>query len=88
MSVLTYKTEDEAIAIANDTDYGLAGYLCSTNMDRAVKVAEKIEAGRITINAFADEPSAPFGGYKQSGLGRENGLMGIEAFLETKAIYQ
>lgn len=88
LSILTYKTEDEAIAIANDTTYGLAGYLSSTNMDHALKVADKIEAGRITINAFSDEPSAPFGGYKQSGLGRENGVMGIEAYLETKAIYR
>ena len=88
LSILTYKTEEEAIAIANDTDYGLAGYLCSTNMDRAIKVAEKIEAGRISINSFSDEPTAPFGGYKQSGLGRENGPMGIEAFLEVKTIYR
>ena len=88
LSILTYKTEDEAIAIANDTSYGLAGYLCSTNMDRAMKVADKIEAGRININAFTDEPSAPFGGYKQSGLGREHGVMGVEAYLETKTIYR
>lgn len=87
LSILTYKTEEEAIEIANDTTYGLAGYLSSTNREHALKVAEKIEAGRITINAFSDEPSAPFGGYKQSGLGRENGVMGIEAYLETKTIY-
>lgn len=87
LSVITYKTEDEAIQIANDTTYGLAGYLCTTNKARAMEFAEKIEAGRITINAFLDEPLAPFGGYKQSGLGRENGVMGIESFLETKTIY-
>lgn len=88
LSVLTYKTEEEAIQMANDTTYGLAGYLCSTNMERAMKIADQVEAGRITINAFSDEPSAPFGGYKQSGLGRENGVMGIEAYLETKTIYK
>ncbi len=88
LSILTYKNEDEALAIANDTTYGLAGYLCSTNMERALQFADQIEAGRITINAFSDEPSAPFGGYKQSGLGRENGLMGVEAYLETKTIYR
>jgi aldehyde dehydrogenase (NAD+) len=88
LSVLTYSNEEEAIAIANDTTYGLAGYLCSTDTERALKVAEKIEAGRITINAFTDEPSAPFGGYKQSGIGRENGVMGIGAYLETKTIYK
>jgi aldehyde dehydrogenase (NAD+) len=87
LSILTYKTEEEAIAIANDTTYGLAGYLSSSNRERALKVADQIEAGRININVFADEPLAPFGGYKQSGLGRENGLMGIESFLETKTIF-
>jgi aldehyde dehydrogenase (NAD+) len=87
LSILTYKTEEEAIAIANETTYGLAGYLSTTNIERGLKVAEKIEAGRITINAFSDEPKAPFGGFKQSGIGRENGLMGVEAYLETKTIY-
>jgi aldehyde dehydrogenase (NAD+) len=87
LSVITYKSEEEAIQIANDTNFGLAGYLSSSNRERAMKVAKKIQAGRITINALTDEPSAPFGGYKQSGLGRENGVMGIEAFLETKTIY-
>jgi aldehyde dehydrogenase (NAD+) len=87
LSILTYKTEQEAIDIANETSYGLAGYISSTNIDRAKKVADQIQAGRITINQFADEPQAPFGGYKQSGLGRENGVMGIDAYLETKSIY-
>lgn len=88
LSILTYKTEEEAIEIANDTTYGLAGYICATDINRAQKIADQIQAGRITINQLADEPRAPFGGYKQSGLGRENGIMGIEAYLETKTIYK
>ncbi len=87
LSVITYKTEEEAIAIANDTTYGLAGYVTSSNPERARKVGDQLQAGRITINQFADESRAPFGGYKQSGLGRENGVMGIEAYMETKTIY-
>lgn len=88
LSILTYKSESEAIEIANDTTYGLAGYICATNLEHAQKIADQIQAGRITINQFADEPKAPFGGYKQSGLGRENGVMGIESYLETKTIYK
>lgn len=87
LSILTYKTEEEALEIANDTTYGLAGYISSTNKERALEIADKIQAGRININMFIDEPLAPFGGYKQSGMGRENGVMGIEAYLETKTIF-
>ncbi len=88
LSIITYKTEAEAIEIANDTTYGLAGYISSTNLEHAQRVADQIQAGRITINQFNDEPRAPFGGYKQSGIGRENGVMGIESYLETKTIYK
>lgn len=87
LSIMTYKNEDEAIEIANDTEYGLAGYISSGNIEHAKQIASRIKAGRITINQFNDEPSAPFGGYKQSGIGRENGVMGIESYLETKSIY-
>jgi aldehyde dehydrogenase (NAD+) len=87
LSIITYKTEAEAIQIANDTTYGLAAYVSSSNKERATKVANQLQAGRVTINTLNDEPTAPFGGYKQSGLGRENGVMGIESFLETKSIY-
>lgn len=88
LSIITYRTDEEALKIANDTQYGLAGYISSTSPQRALKFAEKLQTGRVNINAFVDEPLAPFGGYKQSGLGRENGVMGIESFLETKTIYQ
>jgi aldehyde dehydrogenase (NAD+) len=86
LSVLTYETEAEAIAIANDTTYGLHGYVSGTDLDRARRVASQILAGRVAINGFSDEPMAPFGGFKQSGIGREFGTYGIEAYLEPRAI--
>jgi aldehyde dehydrogenase (NAD+) len=88
LSVLTYKTEEEAIEIANDTMYGLYGYVSGKDMQRANRVASRIVAGRVTINGFRDAMMAPFGGFKQSGIGREFGVYGIEAYLEPKAIFQ
>jgi aldehyde dehydrogenase (NAD+) len=86
LSILPYDNHEEAISIANDTTYGLQGYVFSADMQRALRVAEKIEAGRIQVNTLTHEPLAPFGGVKQSGIGRENGVYGLEAFLEPKAI--
>lgn len=86
MSVLTYKDLDEAIDIANDTKYGLAGYAMGKDKDSLKKIARSIEAGSITINDAAGDPKLPFGGYKQSGFGRESGDYGIEEFLEVKTI--
>jgi aldehyde dehydrogenase (NAD+) len=86
LAVLTYETTEEAIAIANDTTYGLQAYVISADHDRAVRVAQRIEAGRVIINGAPHEPLAPFGGFKQSGIGREYGVFGLETFLETKAI--
>jgi len=86
LSILPYDNEEDAISIANDTTYGLQGYVFSADMQRALHVAEKIEAGRVQVNTLAHEPLAPFGGVKQSGIGRENGVYGLEAFLEPKAI--
>jgi aldehyde dehydrogenase (NAD+) len=83
---LPYGDEEEAISIANDTNYGLQGYVFSADTQRALRVAEKIEAGRVQVNTLTHEPLAPFGGVKQSGIGRENGVYGLEAFLEPKAI--
>ncbi len=80
-----FKTEEEAIRLANDTEFGLAGYLFSRNGDRCIRVAEALECGMIGINTgmFSNEVS-PFGGIKQSGLGREGGKYGIEEYLEIK----
>ena len=86
MSVITYNDLDEAIAIANDTKYGLAGYVYGENLDNLRKVARSVEAGTIEINEAGRKPDLPFGGYKQSGIGRELGDFGIEEFLEVKSI--
>ncbi|MFJ7973639.1 aldehyde dehydrogenase family protein [Psychrobacillus sp. NPDC096389] len=86
MSVITYNNLDEAIEIANDTIYGLAGYVFGNDKEELKKVASNIRAGQIRINNPQSDLSAPFGGFKQSGIGREWGNYGIEEFLEPKAI--
>lgn len=86
LSILTYKTDEEAIEIANDTDYGLSAYISSENIERANTMATQINAGRVAINGFSHDPKAPFGGFKQSGIGREFGVYGLEAYLEPKTI--
>lgn len=86
LSIIPYKTEEEAIEIANDTPYGLAAYISSGNEDRAVKIASNIDAGRVCINGFKHDPMVPFGGFKQSGIGREYGAYGLQAYLEPKSI--
>lgn len=88
LSVITYKTEEEAIEIANDTTYGLQAYVSSSNLERAHKVASQINAGRVQINGISHDPMAPFGGFKQSGIGREFGTIGLEAYLEPRALIQ
>jgi len=86
LSIITYATEEEALTIANDTPYGLQAYILSSNPERARRLASQIDAGRVLINTLAHEPFAPFGGFKQSGIGREYGTFGLEAFLEPKSI--
>jgi len=86
LSIITYATEEEALTIANDTRYGLQAYILSSNPERARRLASCIDAGRVLINTLAHEPLAPFGGFKQSGIGREYGTFGLEAFLEPKSI--
>lgn len=86
LSILTYQTEEEAIEIANDTIYGLHAYVSSSDIARANKIAAQIDAGRVGINTTAHDPLAPFGGFKQSGIGREGGLYGLEEQLEAKVI--
>jgi acyl-CoA reductase-like NAD-dependent aldehyde dehydrogenase len=84
--ILTYDTEEEAIRIANDTIYGLGGGVWSVDQDHAVAVARQIRTGQVDINGGPFNGNAPFGGYKQSGNGRENGRYGLEEFLEFKAM--
>lgn len=86
LSIMSYDTEDEAIGIANDTPFGLAGFVQSKDARRARKVANRIRAGRVYLNGAPFDRSLPFGGYKQSGNGREFGIFGFEEYLEVKAI--
>jgi len=86
LSILPYEDEEQAIQIANDSPYGLAGYVQSTNIVRARKVARRIRAGTVFLNGNNYDPNAPFGGYKQSGNGREWGDFAFEDFLEVKGV--
>ena len=86
LTIIPYKDEDDAVAIANDTPYGLSGYVYSGDINHARKVARRIRAGNIHLNGAGVDAKAPFGGYKQSGNGREWGTLGVEEFLETKAV--
>ena len=86
LSIIAYDDEEHAIAIANDTPYGLQAYVVSADEARALRVATRIDAGRVLVNTLSHEPKAPFGGFKQSGLGREYGVFGLEAYLEPKAV--
>jgi succinate-semialdehyde dehydrogenase/glutarate-semialdehyde dehydrogenase len=85
--ITPFDTEDEAIAAANDTEFGLVSYVYTSDLKRALRVSERLEAGMIGLNqGLVSNPAAPFGGIKQSGLGREGGSVGIDEFLETKYI--
>ena len=84
--IIPYETEEEAIRIANDTPYGLAAYV-QGSQDRARKVARQLRAGMVHINGASGGLGSPFGGYKQSGIGREGGAFGVEEFLEVKGAY-
>jgi len=86
LAIIAYDDEEEAIAIANDTDYGLSAYIATGDLARGARVAARIDSGRVMVNTLTHEPKAPFGGFKQSGLGRENGVLGLEPYLEPKAI--
>jgi aldehyde dehydrogenase (NAD+) len=86
LCVITYETDDDAIEIANDTNYGLHAYVSGTDVQRTRGVASQLLAGRVAINGLLDDQQAPFGGFKYSGVGREFGAFGIEAFLEPRAI--
>ena len=86
LSIIAYDTEEEAIEIANDTIYGLAGGVWSADKDRATRVARQLRTGQVEVNGGSFNLNAPFGGYKQSGLGREAGTFGLEEFLEVKSL--
>jgi aldehyde dehydrogenase (NAD+) len=86
LTMLAYDSEDDAVAQANDTPYGLSGYVQSGNLEHARKVASRLRTGNVHLNGAGPDFGAPFGGYKQSGNGREWGEHGFEEFLETKAV--
>ncbi len=85
--ISVFDTDDEAVAAANDTEYGLVGYVFTESLARALRVSEELETGMVGLNTgLVSNPAAPFGGIKQSGLGREGGALGIEEYLETKYV--
>jgi acyl-CoA reductase-like NAD-dependent aldehyde dehydrogenase len=86
LAIMPYDDEDDAVRIANDSEYGLAGGVFSGDEERAKRVARRIRTGQVEINGGAFNPLAPFGGYKQSGHGRELGPYGIEEFLTLKSM--
>ena len=88
LCVISYEDDEDAIRIANDTSYGLHAYVSGTDVKRTRRVASHLLAGRIAINGMFDDQQAPFGGFKHSGVGREFGTFGIEAFLEPRAILE
>ncbi len=86
LSILTYGGDEEAIDMANDTAFGLHAYVMSSDPARAKAVAARLQAGRVMINTLQHDPLAPFGGFKQSGVGREYGVLGLESYLEPKTL--
>jgi succinate-semialdehyde dehydrogenase/glutarate-semialdehyde dehydrogenase len=85
--ITTFETEEEAITAANDTEFGLVSYIFTRDLDRALRLSERVETGMVGLNqGVVSNPAAPFGGMKQSGLGREGGTIGIEEFLEVKYV--
>ncbi|KQU28475.1 MULTISPECIES: aldehyde dehydrogenase family protein [unclassified Rhodococcus (in: high G+C Gram-positive bacteria)] len=85
--VLSYRDQDEAVRIANDSPYGLGGYVFGTDRDNTRSVADRLRAGRISVNGAATDSHTPMGGYKQSGIGRSMGRLGFEEYLEVKSVY-
>jgi betaine-aldehyde dehydrogenase len=86
VSVIAYDDEDHAVAIANDSPYGLSGSVWGPDAEHAIDIARQIRSGNVAVNQHTLDPAGPFGGFKQSGLGRENGTEGIDAYVELQCI--
>ncbi|MDQ6746827.1 MAG: aldehyde dehydrogenase family protein, partial [Candidatus Dormibacteraeota bacterium] len=86
LAVVPFETEEEAIGLANDTEYGLGAGVYTNDVSRAMRMAKAVRAGTVGINGFQIEPHLPFGGFKQSGMGREGGLAAFESFTELKTV--
>lgn len=84
LAIIPYDTEEDAIAIANDSVYGLAGSVWTTDVPKGIKISQQIRTGTYGINWYAFDPGSPFGGYKNSGIGRENGPEGVEHFTQQR----
>jgi aldehyde dehydrogenase (NAD+) len=87
LAVISYHDEDDAVRIANDSPYGLGGYVFGGDRARARRVANRLRAGRISVNGAPTDSYSPMGGYKQSGVGRSMGRFGFEEYLEVKSVY-
>jgi aldehyde dehydrogenase (NAD+) len=87
LSIIPYNDEEDAVRIANDTPYGLSGYVTSGDVKRAQRIARRIRSGNVHVNGANADLAASFGGYKQSGNGREWGEAGLGEFLELKAVF-
>jgi aldehyde dehydrogenase (NAD+) len=85
--LMEYEDEDEAIRIANETSYGLSGAVFSGDPERGLAIARRLRTGNVTVNGLRIEPGIPFGGFKQSGIGRAGGVEGLRAYQEVKAVY-
>jgi aldehyde dehydrogenase (NAD+) len=88
LCIIAYDDEDHAIALANDSDFGLGGVVWSADPDRGLALARRIDSGTVGINHYELHVNAPFGGIKSSGLGRELGVEGLDPYLVTKSIYR
>jgi aldehyde dehydrogenase (NAD+) len=86
LAAIPFRSEEEAIAIANDSSYGLAGSIYTTDVRRALRVARGVRTGTFGVNTYGVMPNAPFGGYKMSGIGREGGRHTLDAFTEVKTV--
>ena len=86
LSIIPFEAEDEAINIVNDTSYGLGNYLQTSDKEKAKRVSKKLRSGCVYINGNSADPGTPFGGYRQSGNGREGGVWGLEEYLEVKTV--